>query len=119
MNSTNIEKGSSSGVIGLTREHSRSFGNEPHLPSDNNMHFVSRKENGSLHEYEDHIIPGYDANLMRARASFSSAEETRLLRRIDWHLIPLLAIIYMVKSVDFTNVCGLLYPVSLLLTRQG
>lgn len=69
-----------------------------------NIHYVNRTENGSLPEYEGDVIPGYDANLMRARASLSSAEERKLLRRIDWHLIPLLAIMYMVKSVDFTNV---------------
>ncbi|KAF7621108.1 pantothenate transporter [Aspergillus flavus] len=69
-----------------------------------NLHYVKRTENGSLPEYEGDVIPGYDANLMRARASLSSAEEKKLLRRIDWHLIPLLAIMYMLKSVDFTNV---------------
>ncbi|KAE8337788.1 hypothetical protein BDV24DRAFT_177259 [Aspergillus arachidicola] len=69
-----------------------------------NVHYVKRTENDSLPEYEGDVIPGYDANLMRARASLSSAEEKKLLRRIDWHLIPLLAIMYMLKSVDFTNV---------------
>ncbi|KAE8370147.1 major facilitator superfamily domain-containing protein [Aspergillus caelatus] len=69
-----------------------------------NVHYVNRTEHDSLPEYEGDVIPGYDATLMRARASLSSAEEKRLLRRIDWHLIPLLAVMYMLKSVDFTNV---------------
>ncbi|GAB1201107.1 hypothetical protein APSETT444_010494 [Aspergillus pseudonomiae] len=69
-----------------------------------NVHYVERTEKDTLPEYEGDVIPGYDANLMRARASLSSTEEKKLLRRIDWHLIPLLAIMYMVKSVDFTNV---------------
>ena len=51
-------------------------------------------------------ITGYDDSLMRARAALSSAEEKKLLKRIDWHLIPLLAIMYMVKTIDASNVCG-------------
>jgi hypothetical protein len=34
----------------------------------------------------------------------SSADEKRVIRRIDWRLIPLLSVMYMVKSIDFTNV---------------
>ncbi|KAM0420459.1 hypothetical protein ACHAPT_011751 [Fusarium lateritium] len=49
-------------------------------------------------------IIGYDDSLMRARATLSSKEEKKLLRRIDWHLIPLLAIMYMVKTIDASNV---------------
>ncbi|WAO92177.1 Hypothetical protein NCS54_00967300 [Fusarium falciforme] len=49
-------------------------------------------------------ITGYDDSLMRARATLSSVEEKKLLRRIDWHLIPLLAIMYMVKTIDASNV---------------
>ncbi|KAL6362636.1 hypothetical protein LRP88_03930 [Fusarium phalaenopsidis] len=49
-------------------------------------------------------ITGYDDSLMRARAALSSTEEKKLLRRIDWHLIPLLAIMYMVKTIDASNV---------------
>ncbi|KAJ5445241.1 Glucose/ribitol dehydrogenase [Penicillium cf. griseofulvum] len=54
--------------------------------------------------FDEEFIPGYDAILMGALATLSSAEEKKLLRRIDWHLIPLLAVMYMLKSVDFTNV---------------
>lgn len=51
-------------------------------------------------------ITGYNDSLMRARATLSSTEEKKLLRRIDWHLIPLLAVMYMVKTIDASNVCG-------------
>ncbi|KAJ5414582.1 pantothenate transporter [Penicillium cosmopolitanum] len=119
MASDNIEKESSPRVVGLISKHSHTLENEHPFPSNNNIHYVSRKEDGSLKEYDEDIIPGYDANLMRARASLSSVEEKRLLRRIDWHLIPLLAIIYMLKSVDFTNVCESDLIGNLLLTRLG
>ncbi|KAF4949485.1 hypothetical protein FSARC_13469 [Fusarium sarcochroum] len=49
-------------------------------------------------------ITGYDNTLMKARATLSSQEEKKLLRRMDWHLIPLLAVMYMVKSIDASNV---------------
>lgn len=79
-------------------------GFETTLPQQNKVHYVDRDQSGVLPAYETELIPGYDANLMGARATLSSAEEKRLLRRIDWHLIPLLAVMYMLKSVDFTNV---------------
>lgn len=79
-------------------------GFESGLPQQNKVHYVDRDQNGVLPTYEADFIPGYNANLMSARATLSSAEEKKLLRRIDWHLIPLLAVMYMLKSVDFTNV---------------
>lgn len=48
-------------------------------------------------------IKGYDAALMSARAVLSSDEEKKLLRRIDWRLLPLLAIMYMIKTIDAAN----------------
>lgn len=77
---------------------------EPPTPGKTNVHYVNRNENGDLPEYVAGAIPGYDGNIMRSRATLSSTEEKRLLRRIDWHLIPLLAVMYMLKSVDFSNV---------------
>ncbi|KAJ5704938.1 hypothetical protein N7536_000627 [Penicillium majusculum] len=77
--------------------------NETPTPAKGNVHYVNRNGDDTPKSFEE-VIPGYDATLMGARATLSSAEEKKLLRRIDWHLIPLLAVIYMLKSVDFTNV---------------
>lgn len=74
------------------------------IPAKGNIHYVNRNGEHTPESFEEELIPGYDATLMRARATLSSAEEKKLLRRIDWHLIPLLAVMYMLKSVDFTNV---------------
>lgn len=101
------EKKASPRVIDVKSNQSPISGNEDPLTQNNDLHYVSRNEDSSLHEYDGETIPGYNADLMRARASLSSVEEKKLLRRVDWHLIPLLAVIYMVKSVDFTNVCQL------------
>jgi hypothetical protein len=57
--------------------------------------------------YSDDIhdgIVGYDGRLMGARTTLSSQQEKKLLRRIDWHLLPLLSVMYMVKSIDASNV---------------
>jgi hypothetical protein len=74
------------------------------IPAKGNVHCVNRNGDHTPESFDEELIPGYDPTLMRARATLSSAEEKKLLRRIDWHLIPLLAVMYMVKSVDFTNV---------------
>lgn len=104
------EKEASPRVIDVKSNQPPILGNEALLTRNDNLHYVSRNEDSSLHEYDGEAIPGYNADLMRARASLSSVEEKKLLRRVDWHLIPLLAVIYMVKSVDFTNVCQLNFP---------
>ncbi|KAL4889660.1 pantothenate transporter [Aspergillus ambiguus] len=70
------------------------------------VHYVKRAENDPLPEYKEELIPGYNANLMGARATLSSDEEKKLLRRIDWHLLPLLAVMYLLKTVDYTNVAN-------------
>lgn len=69
------------------------------------IHVVPRTE--EIADYDKSgtdSITGYNATLMGARVTLSNEEEKKLLRRIDWHLIPLMSLIYMIKSVDFTNV---------------
>jgi hypothetical protein len=41
---------------------------------------------------------------MHARGTLSGTEEKKLLRRTDGHLLPLLALMYMVKTIDMSNV---------------
>lgn len=40
----------------------------------------------------------------RARQLLTPEEEKKLLRRIDWHLMPLCSIIFMFKNLDSDNV---------------
>lgn len=49
-----------------------------------------------------------DAEAQRtlARAFLTPAEEKKLLRRIDWHLMPLCSLIFMFKNLDADNVSG-------------
>lgn len=68
------------------------------------IHYVPRSDAVLDDTISDDAITGYNPTLMRARATLSSEEEKKVIRKIDWRLIPLLSVIYMVKSIDATNV---------------
>lgn len=55
-------------------------------------------------------IDGYDAERMRARTALTAEEEKKLIRRIDWHLMPLCSIIFMFKNLDSDNVSFIPHP---------
>ena len=57
-------------------------------------------EHGDTHIDES----GYEFPGAGQRFTLSAQEEKKLLRRIDWHLLPLMAIIYMMKTLDASNV---------------
>lgn len=46
----------------------------------------------------------YDSAASDISPTLSSADEKKLLRRIDWRLLPLLAAMYVVKTIDAQNV---------------
>lgn len=50
-------------------------------------------------------ITGYDRERMRDRGLLTYEEEKKLLRKVDWHLMLLCAVIFLVKNVDANNVC--------------
>ncbi|KAI0477988.1 major facilitator superfamily domain-containing protein [Xylaria cf. heliscus] len=41
---------------------------------------------------------------MRARTALTAEEEKKLIRRIDWHLMPLCSLIFLFKNLDVDNV---------------
>ena len=49
-------------------------------------------------------IVGYDAERMKARALLTETEERRLMRRVDWHLMPLCSLMFLLKNMDYQNV---------------
>ncbi|KAI1386745.1 putative pantothenate transporter [Hypoxylon trugodes] len=69
---------------------------------DDGFHHARRGEEADEASNED--IDGYDAERMRARTALSAEEEKKLIRRIDWHLMPLCSIIFMFKNLDSDNV---------------
>ncbi|KAI0436325.1 major facilitator superfamily domain-containing protein [Xylaria telfairii] len=51
-------------------------------------------------------IVNFQASIMGSDTTISmtSEQEAKLMRRIDWHLLPLLSIMYMIKILDYINV---------------
>jgi hypothetical protein len=52
----------------------------------------------------DQLIQGFDAERMRARTALTAEEEKKLIRRIDWHLMPLCSLMFLFKNLDVDNV---------------
>jgi hypothetical protein len=87
------------GLASTSHEH-------PNAGGKSHLHFVPRRDELPNYDFSEEAIVGYDADLMRARATLSDNEEKRLMRRVDWHLIPLLSVMYAVKTIDAINVCS-------------
>ncbi|KAI0449966.1 putative pantothenate transporter [Xylaria acuta] len=52
----------------------------------------------------DQTIQGFHAERMQARTALTTEEERKLIRRIDWHLMPLCSLIFLFKNLDVDNV---------------
>jgi len=72
--------------------------------SDKRLHYVRRGEEISDDAFASDSIAGYEAERMRARTLLTYEEEKKLLRRIDWHIMPLCAIAFLLKNIDSANV---------------
>ncbi|KAE8347645.1 hypothetical protein BDV24DRAFT_146467 [Aspergillus arachidicola] len=73
---------------------------------DNTLHYASRGQALSDESTGAGNIAGFDAEWMRARTSLTADEEKRLLRRVDWHIMPLCAIMFLLKNIDSENVAN-------------
>ena len=69
-----------------------------------NLHYVRRGQEIGDDNLSADPIAGYEADQMKARALLTYGEEKQLLRRIDWHLMPLCAVAFLLKNIDYTNV---------------
>lgn len=66
------------------------------------LHLVRPGEALDEDAVSDDIV-GYDAERMRARAALTFKEEKKLLRRIDWHIMPLVSLMFLLKNIDYAN----------------
>ncbi|RAQ42652.1 putative pantothenate transporter [Aspergillus flavus] len=73
---------------------------------DNTLHYASRGQALSDESTGAGDIAGFDAEWMRARTSLTADEEKKLLRRVDWHIMPLCAIMFLLKNIDSENVAN-------------
>ncbi|KAE8325970.1 major facilitator superfamily domain-containing protein [Aspergillus sergii] len=72
----------------------------------NTLHYASRGQALSDESTGAGNIAGFDAEWMRARTSLTADEEKKLLRRVDWHIMPLCAIMFLLKNIDSENVAN-------------
>lgn len=49
-------------------------------------------------------VDGFDAERMRDRALLNADEEKALMRRIDWRLMTVCSIIFLIKNLDSENI---------------
>lgn len=96
------EKGQATSPADLELSASTITSTQEHHPK--KLHVVQRSDVIPEYDGSEENITGYDADLMRARASLSAEEEKKLLRRVDWRIVPLCAVMYAVKSIDASNV---------------
>lgn len=75
----------------------------PIKPHKAKIHYAKRGEIIS-HLPIDEAIDGFQADSQGARTLLTAEEEKKLLRRIDWHLMPLCSLIFMFKNLDSDNV---------------
>jgi hypothetical protein len=71
---------------------------------DATVHVVRRGEELEDATSLENEIIGYDAERMKARTLLSEKEEKKLMRRVDWHLMPLCSIMFLLKNMDYQNV---------------
>lgn len=63
-------------------------------------------ENASQKEYKDpETVVVQDAeNIYRPDVDTSGIDERKLMRRIDWHVVPWLAVLYLLNFLDRGNI---------------
>lgn len=49
-------------------------------------------------------IDGFDAQRMRDRTLLSTDEEKKLLRKIDWRIMTICSILFLIKNIDSDNI---------------
>lgn len=69
------------------------------------LHIVRRGVDATGHSDKDIAdIQGYSSSRMAARTPLSATEEKKLPRSIDWHIMPLCSIMFLLKNLDADNI---------------
>jgi hypothetical protein len=100
----NIDNGNESSSSDFQSKEAFTTSREAPDLSRGQLHYVRRGQEVADDALSTDSIVGYEAEQMRARALLTYDEEKKLLRRIDWHLMPLLAIAFLLKNIDSANV---------------
>ncbi|CAK7217446.1 hypothetical protein SCUCBS95973_003154 [Sporothrix curviconia] len=67
------------------------------------LHFAQRGADVDIGTVDAHI-DGFDAERMRARAALTTAEEKKLMRRVDLRMMTLCSLIFLIKNLDMANI---------------
>ena len=70
----------------------------------NGLHLARRGGDMVDTKIDSSDIQGFDTDRMRARTLLTAEEEKKLLRRIDWHIMPLCSLMFMLKNMDYDNI---------------
>ena len=68
-----------------------------------NLHFAQRGADVDIGTVDEHI-DGFDAERMRARSALTTAEEKKLMRRVDVRMMTLCSLIFLIKNLDSANI---------------
>ena len=88
----------SGAVVDTTSDHF-----EPQVEQDG-LHLARRGVGAVDSDVDTSNIQGFDADRMRGRTLLTADEEKKLLRRIDWHIMPLCSFMFMLKNMDADNI---------------
>lgn len=82
---------------------------EPFSPTetrvaDNGLHLAERGGGVVGSDVDDNSIRGFDSDRMKARTLLTAEEEKKLLRKIDWHIMPLCSLMFLFKNMDADNI---------------
>lgn len=76
---------------------------DSHANFDSNLKTAKRSGRAFIPDDSTTISDG-EISREIALTALTSEEERKLLRKVDWRLIPLLCILYLVKKLDESNV---------------
>lgn len=77
--------------------------NEVPVHTDGEVHFARRGElvdDATAAEGAD----GFDAERMRGRSLLTAAEEKALMRRVDWRMMTICSMLFLLKNIDADNI---------------
>ncbi|KAF3009983.1 hypothetical protein E8E13_011331 [Curvularia kusanoi] len=70
----------------------------------NGFHYARRGSTIEDQAIDRDTIRGYDDDRMRARTLLTAEEEKKLMRRVDWRLMTICSIMFLLKNIDADNV---------------
>lgn len=71
---------------------------------DHGLHLVQRGGELAESDIDDTSIQGFESDRMKARTLLTAEEEKKLLRRIDWRIMPLCSLMFLLKQLDALNI---------------